>query len=70
MGCLARHMDRYGPGQRDDGAGRCFRMGQLEGVGQPDHCREPVAFRGRFRGGAQTYGVDACDGHAHELDGR
>jgi len=48
---------------------RCFRTVQLEGVGHPDHCREPVAYRGRFHTENGTFRVEACEGHAHELTG-
>jgi hypothetical protein len=42
--------------------GRCFRMVQLEGVGHPDHCREPVACHGRWRAGdKRLYRVAACE---------
>jgi len=49
--------------------GRCFLMVRLEGVGHYDHCREPVAYRGRFCAPNATYRVEACEEHAHELGG-
>ena len=51
--------------------GRCFRMVQVEGVGHPEHCAEPVVWRGRFRTpGESIYRVDACEGHGAELHQR
>lgn len=48
--------------------GRCFRMIQLEGVGHPMHCPEPIAWHGRFRANDdKLYRVDACQGHAEGL---
>jgi len=54
--------------------GRCFRMivsPEPRKRGQPTHCHEPVAWRGRFRTkGEDVYGVEACDGHGDELTHR
>jgi len=51
--------------------GRCFRMIRDPNPrrhGQATHCPQPVAFRGRFRTPRKTYTVDACEGHAPELE--
>jgi hypothetical protein len=48
--------------------GRCFRMIQPDGGTHPDHCREPVAARGKFKDGSgKVWTVDACESHAREL---
>ncbi len=49
--------------------GQCFRMVIANEAGHPTHCPEPVTVRGRWRSAAnKVYRVDACDGHADELD--
>jgi hypothetical protein len=54
--------------------GRCFRMvtdPEPRRLGHPDHCDEPVVWRGRFRTrGERVYRVDACEGHGGELTHR
>jgi hypothetical protein len=49
--------------------GRCFLMVRLDCVGHYDHCREPVAYRGRFQAPNATYRVESREGHAHKLSG-
>lgn len=49
--------------------GRCFRLVEDDGRrGQPTHCENPVVWRGTFKANdGKSYGVDSCDGHAHDL---
>jgi hypothetical protein len=49
--------------------GRCLRLiTRPTAHGDPDHCPEPVVWRGTFtdRAGRRRE-FDACDGHAHDL---
>ena len=51
--------------------GRCFRYVDKPGCqGQPMRCPEPVSWRGRFRGGKQSWRVDSCEEHAGDLGAR
>jgi hypothetical protein len=51
--------------------GRCFRLiTRPTAHGQPDHCTEPVVWRGRFTDRVgRRWEVDSCDGHAADLIG-
>jgi hypothetical protein len=49
--------------------GRCFRLVAHPGEAGPDHCPEPVAWRGSWRPpSGRRYGIEACEGHRPALD--
>jgi hypothetical protein len=50
--------------------GRCFRMiSKPTAHGQPDHCPAPVVYHGVFVDGTgRRWEVDACSGHASDLE--
>ena len=52
--------------------GRCFRMvtsTEPGSQGSPDHCPEPIEWRGRFQDRTgKWYRLESCDGHRADLD--